>query len=154
MRSLVLLLVVLGACSTTQKKAILDTAFADHGRRQEYFEATLRVLDQNPKYVDEFFAKARRHPKTLDRFVSVTAGSLHDETLATTTAHHLADHPRSIAPVVEALIDAVANAPVARQELMFALRHRAQTIAHYLEEDTATLKVLTKAFVVVTAKDL
>jgi hypothetical protein len=57
MRHLLLILVLLGGtlgCSVGQKKSVLTTAFHEDERRHEYFEATLRVLEEKPEYVDEF----------------------------------------------------------------------------------------------------
>lgn len=102
-------------CSITQKKSVLETAFSETDRRHEYFEATLRVLDQNPDYVDEFFAQAKAHPRTLDRFVAATARDLHDTRLAKMTAQHLVANPASLKQVlVQTLMAAKPNAKARR----------------------------------------
>src|SRR5688572_25564149 len=90
----------LTGCSVGQKRGLLETAFDDRERRQEYFEATLRVLDEHPEYVDEFFVAANKHPKTLDRFIANTSRDLRDEKLASITAKHLAANPESLKQVL------------------------------------------------------
>jgi hypothetical protein len=68
----------LGACTIAQKRAVEEKITDDPGRRRETFEATLRLLDEKPEYVDEFFQLARGHPKTLGRFLRDTSRSLHE----------------------------------------------------------------------------
>ena len=111
-------------CSVGQKQNLLETAFDDDGRRQEFFEATLRVLDENPEYVDEFFVHAKKHPKTMDRFVSNTARDLRDEKLAAMTAKHLAKNPESLKQVLVQTLEAAKTDAKARQAIATAIEEK------------------------------
>ena len=57
--------VCLGCSASTEKPAV-DTALVNPATRHDSFEATLRVLDEHPHYVDELFAEARQHHRELD----------------------------------------------------------------------------------------
>src|SRR5689334_1681964 len=91
---------LLDGCAASSKLAV-DTAFASAETRRDTMEATLRVLDQNPTYTDEFFQVARSHPATLDRFISDTAAALHERALSEQTAKHLVQHPAGLRRILE-----------------------------------------------------
>lgn len=74
------------SCGANTKAAVTEGAMADRDRRRERVEATLRVLDDNPRYVDELFASTRAHPQTLECFLGNTAASPHDPELAARVA--------------------------------------------------------------------
>jgi hypothetical protein len=108
-------------CSVAQKKQVLETAFDEQGRRHEYFEATLRVLDEKPEYVDESFAQANRHPKVMDRFVENTARDLREEKLAQLVARHLCRNPESLHQVLIQTQRAAKDDANARQAIAAAI---------------------------------
>ena len=121
---LVVALATLFGCSIGQKESLLETAFAEKERRQEFFEATLRVLDDNPEYVDEFFVHANKHPKTMDRFVSNTARELQNEKLAQMTARHLAKNPASLKQVLVQTLEAAKTDAKAREAIATAIEEK------------------------------
>jgi hypothetical protein len=127
MRHLLLILVLLGGtlgCSVGQKKSVLTTAFHEDERRHEYFEATLRVLEEKPEYVDEFFAQASRHPKVMDRFVANTSRDLREEALAKMVAEHLVRNPESLRRVLLQTLEAAKDDPNARQAIAAAFEEK------------------------------
>lgn len=116
----------LAGCSIGQKQRVLETAFDGDGSRREYFEATLRVLDENPEYVDELFALASGHPKTMDRLVANTARELADERLARMTARHLVANPASLKQVLVQALDAARPDAKARMAIATAIEERSE----------------------------
>lgn len=133
------LLVVIAAlssagCSVGQKRTVLETAFDERERRHEYFEATLRVLDEKPEYVDEFFALANKHPKTLDRFIANTSRELRDEKLAAMTAKHLAANPESLKQVLVQTLEAAKLDANARAAIASAIEEKSELSADIITD--------------------
>src|SRR5258706_14662262 len=87
------LAVLLCACGPRATQVVVGKAMGPDKSRHDTMEGTLRVLDENPGYVDEFFQLARRHPATLDRFIADTARDLHEPELSQRTAKHLVRNP-------------------------------------------------------------
>src|SRR4051794_27683332 len=71
-----LLVVTLTGCGASQKAAVVDAVAKSPDQRRSSFEATLRVLDQHPEYVDELYRQTRQHPPTLNRFLANAARDL------------------------------------------------------------------------------
>ncbi len=149
MRTLLIavLTVVVAGCSTNAKKEITEAAMDDRGRRLEIMEATLRVLDENPRYVDEFFSLAMRHPRALDEFVAETAARLDDQALAERTARHLAAHPASLRRIMIETLDAAQRRPRARAAIADAIEARAHLAAGLLVDHPEQLAVVSEAIV-------
>jgi hypothetical protein len=99
------------ACGASTQKPAIETVMKDSALRSESFEATLRVLDEHPAYVDEFFALALRHQPTLERFTENAASAADQDRIARMMARHLAAHPASLKLVLIATLDAVAGDP-------------------------------------------
>jgi hypothetical protein len=140
-----LALALLAGCKTSSKAELLSAAFDSPKRRHDLFEANLRVLDQNPGYVDEFFALARHHPKTLGRFAENQSRALDDEKLAAMTARHLVAHPASLRTVMEQSMDAASGNPAAKKAIAEAIDSRAETAATIMVDDPASLAAVTRA---------
>src|SRR3954469_487245 len=72
------------ACGTGTKKEVAKTALDAMPKKErlDSFEATSRVLDEHPEYVDEFYAEARKHPPLFDRFIMNAARDLKDKQYA------------------------------------------------------------------------
>ena len=145
MRLILAALVFVGGCATSSKAKVLTAAFDDPGRRHELFEANLRVLDRNPEWVDEFYAQARFHKPTLDRFLENAARTLSDEKLASITARHLVAHPAGLRAVLEQTMDAASGNPAAKRAIAEAVHSRAQTAANIIVGDPETLAAVTRA---------
>ncbi len=140
-----LALFLLGGCATSSKAKLMTAAFEDAGRRRELFEANLRVLDRNPEWVDEFYAQARAHRPTLERFLENAARTLSDEKLAGMTARHLVAHPAGLRAVLEETMDAASGNPAAKKAIADAVHSRAETAANIMVDDPETLGALTRA---------
>jgi hypothetical protein len=131
-----LVLVALLACSAGQKRAVVEKAVEPEESRRELFEATLRVLDEHPEYVDEFFELAvSKHPETLGRFVEDTAARLEDRRLAERTAAALARHPEGLQQILVRTLDASAGRPEARRAIGSAIASRPERAARVLSEN-------------------
>jgi hypothetical protein len=135
------------ACSTSSKAEITDKAMADDERRQEILEATLRVLDDNPAYVDELFKKTLRHPRTLDRFLANTARGLSDRELAERVGAHLTQHPNGLRRVMIETLDAAQKRPDAQLAIVDAMEARAKIAAKYLVDQPEKLATVSEAIV-------
>lgn len=141
------LLVLLFACSTSSKAQITEKAVADTERRHELFEATLRVLDEHPEYVDELFAQTLKHPRTLDRFLENTARTLPDREFAERVSAHLVAHPPGLRRVMIDTLDAARRKPAAQRAIVDAVEERAQIAARYLVKQPEKLATVTEAIV-------
>jgi hypothetical protein len=142
---LLLAVLLLAGCATSTKAKLITAAFDDPGRRRELFEANLRVLDRNPEWVDEFYAEARSHRPTLERFLENAARTLSDEKLAGMTARHLVAHPAGLRTVLERSMDAASGNPAAKKAIAEAVHSRAETAANIIVEDPQTLGAVTRA---------
>ena len=132
-------------CSVSSKQTVMETALDDHDRRQEMFEATLRVLDENPKYVDEFFALAQKHPDTLDRFLANAAKGLAEDRLARMNAKHLVQHPASLRQVMITTLDAASDKPDALRAIAESIAARPQVSSMAIAGRPETVKISFKA---------
>jgi hypothetical protein len=134
-------------CSTSQKEGLIDTALDDPGRRKESFEATLRVLDENPEYTDELFALARNHPQTLDRFLANATTDMKDVKLARLTADHLVQHPDSLHQILISTLDAAQGRPESRQAIARAIEDRATHAAGVISDRPSAVDAVLEATV-------
>lgn len=146
MRRVTGVLVVLAlACTVSQKREAVEVGTADPGRRQELFEATLRVLDEKPEYVDEFFQQAKKHPATLGRFLRNTAGELQaSRQLTEWTAAELVREPGSLEAILVATLDAAAERKPAREAIARAIGERPALAARALAERPEVALAVTK----------
>jgi hypothetical protein len=123
------------ACSTGQKESLMRFALDADERRQELLEATLRVLDDHPEYVDELFAMAEKHPDTLERFIENAVENLDEEELAMVTAEHLARNPASLKMILVETIRASEADPAARAAIAAALGAEVELTTDILTDD-------------------
>lgn len=135
MRALIAVVALSLSCSTKQKADVTEATMQDRGRRSEMLEATLRVLDDNPAYVDQLFQLTLEHPKTLDRFLGNFTATLHDEDLAQRTARHLTNHPRGLRQVMVDTLDAAERKPEAREAVVDAMQDRAWVASKIVGEE-------------------
>jgi hypothetical protein len=133
-------------CATSSKAKLLEKAYQNPERRRELFEANLEVLDRNPEYVDQFFALARQHPPTLERFVENQSAQLdHDPALAAMTAKHLRRHPKGLEVTMAQTLDAAERDGAARRAIANAVRSRAPIATDIIVEEPDALAALGKA---------
>lgn len=133
------------ACAASSQKPAVDAALANDEMRRESLEATLRVLDQHPEYVDELFALTLKHPKTLDRFLQNTARTLSDDALSRLTARRLADHPEGLRQIMIATLDEVSDEPAPLGAISEAIRERPQIAAMVLVQRDESVRRTLKA---------
>jgi hypothetical protein len=134
------------ACATAQKKTVIESAAgASDTQRRDAFEATARVLDENPEYVDEFYVILRKHPKTLSRFFADVTPDLDQKPLAETQAKLLAEHPASLEVIFRETIDAAKDRPKARAALTRVMQQRATLLADLTTDNPQTVAALLNA---------
>ncbi len=149
-------LAVVGAsgCTTEGKKDVAKSALHTMSTedRRETFEATARILDEQPQLVDELYATVRRHPKTMHRFLQNTAPDLSDPALASDMGELLSHEPASIEQTLISATDAIAKEPKARMAMDRALAKRAEKTVDILTDDPNALSRLVGAAFVVLEK--
>jgi hypothetical protein len=123
------------ACGIGAKRAILAEALDDRDDRAEYFEAILRILDENPEYVDQFFVQARDHEPTLDRFIRNAAHNLDEQALAEMTAKHLANNPEGLRKILIESLEAAKDKPEARKAIASAIGTKVDLSTDILTDD-------------------
>jgi hypothetical protein len=121
--------------------------------RRESFEATLRILDEHPEYVDEFFAAARRHPRTLDRFMKNAASELERDQFARLVAKRLTESPRGLRQVLIATLDEASDEPAALQAISEAMAERPQLAAIVVVQSDASLRRTLRALLLEVLKN-
>lgn len=141
------------ACTASQQKPAVDATMADPKLRREALEATLRVTDEHPDYVDELFALTLKHPRTLDRFLQNTARGLSDDTLARMTARRLAEHPEGVRQVLIATLDAISDKPESLTAVARAMEARPQVSAMAIVQRDEALRAVLKALLQEAGKD-
>jgi len=116
------------ACGTGTKKEVAKTALdaMSKNERLDAFEATSRVRDEHPEFVDEFYAAARHHPPLFDRFIMNAARDLKEKQYAAITAKHLVANPDSLEQVLVTSMDSIAKSAAARAAMNRAMISRAE----------------------------
>jgi hypothetical protein len=130
-------------CTAAQKRPAVAATLENTETRHESFEATLRVLDAHPEYVDELFMHALEHPATLDRLLHDTAQHLHEGTLATRTAAQLAETPAGLKATLIAALERIQERPAAMQAAAEAIEERPElTVAALVTRDIAVRRTV------------
>lgn len=148
-----LLMTTLVGCSAGAQKPAIASALDDRDMRRESFEATLRVLDENPEYVDDLFAAARRHPKTLDRFLHNTARELARDEFARFTAQRLVAHPEGLKRTLIAGLDEASDDPAALKAMSEAMAERPQLAAIVVVQTEASHRRVLHALIAEVQKN-
>jgi hypothetical protein len=140
------LLALVAGCATSTKEALVDRTLHDRHRRLDSFEATLRVLDQHPEYVDEFFTIARRHEATLGRVIEDQSAAMDgDRALARLTAEHLGRHPRALGNIMQETLVAIRHDQASRQAVATAMAAHADISAGIVTDDGDAMAKLVHA---------
>ncbi len=137
----------LAACSpsaTTQRK-VVDEVVDQQPARREAFEATLRVLDVHPEYVDEFFAQLLEHPPALNRFLAINASGLDDPQYAALMARHLVRHPEPLTETMVQVLIAAKDKPESQQAMALAMEREPALTSRTLTSRPAAVTVTTRA---------
>jgi hypothetical protein len=131
----VLATILLCGCGVGAKQRIIATAIDGDSARAEYLEASLRVFDEHPEYVDELFRLARRHPAAMDRFVASAVADLDERRLAELTAGYLARNPPALEEILIRTLDAAEDRPAARAAIGRAIAARRSIAAGIITDD-------------------
>lgn len=146
---------LLVACGVGPKKEAAHaalTSMPDDQRRQT-FEATVRVLDEKPEFVDEFYAVAKQHPVTFGRFMANTTRDLHEPELAKTNGELLVRHPDSLEQTLIATTHAALPLKDARKALNKAMAETAPQQVDILTDDADVLaRVLAASLQIIDQK--
>lgn len=137
----------LAACNpsvNTQRK-VLDEVVDQQPARREAFEATLRVLDEHPEYVDEFFAQLLEHPPAMNRFLAVNASGLDDPQYAALMARHLVRHPEPLTETMVQVLIAAKDKPEAQQAMALAMEKQPALTSRTLTSRPAAVTATTRA---------
>lgn len=132
-------------CAVGAQKNAIEAVMANDAERARAFEATARALDEHPEYVDEFYAVARRHAATFDRFIVDTTRDLRDPALAREVAARLVESPAALEQTMIAAVEAGEPRPHARTAMLAAMRKTAPTLTAILASDPDTMKTLAGA---------
>ncbi len=151
---LVLAAVLPSGCATRTKAKLLEDVYRHPGERAELFEANLQVLDRHPEWVDEFFEALQKHEATLDRTVEDQTARLDwDVELARRNARHLRAHPKALAHVMRATVDAAEHDHAARHAIAEAVKSRAAANASIILDDEPALEALSRAMIAEASRD-
>jgi hypothetical protein len=143
-----------GGCGAGAQKPAIATALDNDKVRAESFEATLRVLDEHPTYVDEFLTTARnRHPATLDRFLRDTAHELERDEFARFTADRLVLDPAGTRQILIATLDAGSDKPAVLHAMSEAMAARPQLSAMVVTQSDATVRSTLRALLQEVSKN-
>lgn len=153
MRKELLLVYLLGvattpvfACAISQEKAVIESAAdASTKQRHDAFEATARMLDERPEYVDEFYAIARQHTPTFNRFLIDTLRDSDDLGLAWKQADILTSHPAALEAVFTKTLEEAKNKPHARLVIARVVEKKAALVAEIQGDRQATVLATMKA---------
>lgn len=150
--------VVLGgavSCTAAAKKDAAKTALdamSDEDRR-ETWEATARILDRRPEWVDELYTTLRKsHDPTMRRFLENTTRDLHEQGLAKATAQLLVQYPDSLQTTLELTTDSVVDHPDARQAMNRAMTSRAAEMVDVMTDEPKTVSTMVKELLVSVEK--
>lgn len=128
-----LLLLPLAGCihgtGVEPKRYFMDKAMKNELERRELFEATLRVLDAHPEYVDEMFQLLLEHGTSLNRFLAINSSGLDDPQYAALMARHLVRHPAPLTQVMIQVQEAAKDKPEAQRAMALAMEQRAELTA-------------------------
>ncbi|MFP2910021.1 hypothetical protein ACLESD_34290 [Pyxidicoccus sp. 3LFB2] len=130
----------------TQRK-VLDEVVDQQPARREAFEATLRVLDEHPEYVDEFFAQLLEHPPAMNRFLAINASGLDDPQYAALMARHLVRHPEPLTEVMQQALVAAKDKPESQQAIALAMEQQPELAAATVTSRPESVAAITRALV-------
>jgi hypothetical protein len=142
-----------GCASTRVTTPVVRTAMHGTALRAALFESTLRVLDEHPAYVDEFVARARRHPRTLDRFNANYAPLLAEPATAALTARHLARNPDGLRQILVSTLDEARPRPAARRVIADAMRLRSDLSSRIVGQNPAAAMAVARSTVRAAERD-
>jgi len=135
------------------RRYFMDKAMKNDVERRELFEATLRVLDEHPDYVNELFRLMLGHPQSLNQFLAINASGLDDPQYAALMARHLARNPEPLTEVIIQVIETSTEDDRGRRAFLAAVEARKEQVAELLLSDPKTLAAVMGAMAEQGAED-
>lgn len=129
------------------QKAVLEEVVDNPSARRELFEATLRMLDEHPEYVDELFAQLLEHPPALNRFLAINASGLDDPQYAALMARHLVRHPEPLTEILIQALLAAKDKPESQRAMARAMERQPELTARAMTSRTSTVSITTRVLV-------
>ncbi|MBX5482186.1 MAG: hypothetical protein IRZ16_10175 [Myxococcaceae bacterium] len=136
-----------GCLSVHTQSKLIGRVVESDSAREKAFEATLRVLDEHPEYVDQLVQMTVRHPRTLDRFILNMSRDLEDPAIARMTAGHLVQFPRSLEQILIRTQEAAVNVPPAQHAISRAIDARAKIGVAAIASRPVAVKHLTEEMI-------
>jgi CRP-like cAMP-binding protein len=144
--TLALSLVACHPSVNTQRKVVGEVVDEQPARR-EAFEATLRVLDEHPEYVDEFFAQLLEHPPAMNRFLAINASGLDDPQYAALMARHLVRHPEPLTETMVQVLIAGKDKPESQRAMALSMEQQPELTARTVTSRPESVSAVTRALV-------
>jgi hypothetical protein len=129
------------------RRFFMDKAMKNDVERRELFEATLRVLDAHPEYVDQLFRLMLEHPTALNRFLAINSSGLDDSQYAGLMARHLVRHTEPLTEVMIQVLEAAKDNPEAQRAMALAMQQRAALNAQTVTSLPSNVNVSTQALI-------
>jgi len=128
---------VMGGCTVAQKKSVAKVAVNNMSAedRRESFEATARLLDENPGLGDEAYAVMKKHPKAMAHLIDIAAKDLENPEIAKFTASVIVKQPGGLQAGLEAIVDASMNEPPARAAINRGAAAKATQMVEIVSDD-------------------
>ncbi len=130
--------------SVNTQKAVLEEVVDEEPARKKTFEATLRMLDEHPEYVDEFFALLLEHPPAMNRFLAINASGLDDPQYASLMARHLVRHPKPLTENMVQVLVAAKDKPEAQRAMALAMEQQPELAARTMTSRPETVSAVTR----------
>lgn len=126
------------------QKAVLEEVVDEPSARRKTFEATLRMLDENPEYVDEFFALLLEHPPAMNRFLAINASGLDDAQYAALMARHLVRHPAPLTETMVQVLIAAKDKPESQRAIALGMEKQPDLAARTVTSRPETVTAVTR----------
>jgi hypothetical protein len=141
-------------CTASQKKSVAKAAVKTMPAedRRETFEATARLLDENPPLTREAYDVMKKHPQTMTRLMEMAMTDLENPEDAKNMAEMMSKHPAALEQTLKAMADAAAQSPEARAAINRGIAAKAPVMVDIVTDDpqaiskslAAGMKVLEK----------
>jgi hypothetical protein len=123
------------ACGAAVQEAIIKPPMANDSERATAFEATARLLDEHPEWVDQMYAVVQRHDRTRRRMLEDATRDLSNEGASQEQAALLAKDPAALRQILISTVDASKADPEARRAFAHAVAERSEVVADVLTDD-------------------
>jgi hypothetical protein len=142
-------------CTASQKKSVAKAAVKTMPAedRRETFEATARLLDENPALTKEAYDVMKKHPQTMTRLMELAMTDLENPEDAKNMAEMMSKHPAALEQTLRAMADAASHSPEARQAINRGIAAKAPVMVDIITDDQQALaKSLSAGMTVIEKK--